>query len=43
MKQIIHFPTWILAVIIRPFLSADHVWKNKKFTLTEWSYITVQN
>lgn len=37
MKKLIVLPTWIIVRLTTPLLSKEHVWKNKKFTLTDWA------
>ncbi len=37
MKRFISLPTWLLTKSLTPLLSEDHPWKNRKFTLEDWS------
>lgn len=37
MKKLLVLPTWILLGLMKPSLSKEHPWKNKKFTLTDWA------
>lgn len=40
MKIICHLiilPSWILVRILIPFLQENHPWKNRKFSLLDWS------
>ena len=35
--KLLHLPTWLLVRLVTPILPSTHPWKNKKFTLTEWT------
>jgi hypothetical protein len=35
--KILLLPTWVLIRLMTPILPKSHLWKNKKFTLTDWS------
>jgi len=37
MKQLLTLPTWILVRTLIPFLPKKHDWKNKRFSLKNWS------
>jgi len=37
MKKVLVLPTWILVRLITPFLSKEHLWNGKKFSLDDWA------
>lgn len=38
MKKLLVFPTWLLVRFFIPFLPEEHIWKGRKFSLSDWSY-----
>lgn len=37
MRKIMMLPTWVLVNIMTPILPKNHPWKNKHFSLKDWS------
>lgn len=37
MKQILVIPTWVLVNIFTSFLPVRHLWRGRKFTLSDWA------
>ena len=37
MKKLLTFPTWLTVRLLNVFLPKNHEWKNKKFSLKDWS------
>jgi hypothetical protein len=36
MNKYIALPTWLIVMIVLPFIPTDHPWKGRRFTLEEW-------
>lgn len=36
MSKYLALPTWLIVIIITPFLPIDHQWNGRRFTLNNW-------